>query len=61
MIYFFNTNGDLLNSVTENVYQGSNNANTIYFVAPFPPDNKVTVNYRLPDGTITGTTLLQKI
>lgn len=58
MIYFFNTNGDLLNSVTENVYQGSNNANTIYFVAPFPPDNKVTVNYRLPDGTITGTTLL---
>ena len=61
MIYFFNTNGDLLNSVVENVYQGSNKANTIYFVAPFPPDNKVTVNYRLPDGTITGTTLLTQM
>ena len=61
MIFFFNANGDLLNSVLENVYQGSNNANTIYLVAPFPESCSVTVRYQLPDGTITGDFLLTKV
>lgn len=60
MIFFFNANGDLLNSVIENVYQGSNGANTIYFVGPFPETNEVSVRYHLPNGEDTGETRLTK-
>lgn len=58
MIFIFNANGDLLNSVLENVYQGSNGANKVYFLAPFPESDCVTVQYQLPDGKVTGETLL---
>ncbi len=50
MIFYFNGNGDLLKSSPENVYQGSNKANTIYLVAPFLPSAQVSVRFTLPNG-----------
>ncbi|MBR5192204.1 MAG: hypothetical protein IKW33_02195 [Clostridia bacterium] len=59
MILIFNTNGDLLNSQFEKIYQGSNGANNIYFLAPFSATNEVTVIYSLPNGETTGETLMK--
>lgn len=50
MIFYFNGNGDLLKSSPENVYQGSNKANTIYVVAPFLPSAQLSVRFTLPNG-----------
>lgn len=58
MIFIFNANGDLLNSELENVYQGSNGANTIYVLAPFSSTCSVTAQFTLPNGKVTGETLL---
>lgn len=52
MIFFFDTNGNLLNWVSENVYQGSNNANTMYVVAPLPESNQVLAYFTLPNGNV---------
>ena len=59
MIFIFNTNGDLLNTQFEKIYQGSNGANNIYFLAPFPKTNSVTVTYSLPNGETTGEILME--
>ena len=53
MIFFFNSDGTLFRSVPENVYQGSNNVNKLYVVAPFASSSAVTVAFRLPNGKVT--------
>lgn len=53
MIFYYNASGDILSAVFDEVYQGSNKANTIYFVSPSARSNTVTVAFTLPDGTDT--------
>ena len=40
-------------TITENVYQGSNNANNIVFLAPLPKSNMASITFRLPNGDVT--------
>ena len=58
MIFFFDSDGNLFRSVPENVYQGSNNANKLYVVAPFANSATVSVAFRLPNGKNTSPALL---
>ena len=51
MYYYFNGNGEKLKVCPEQVYQGSNNANTLYFIAPFSLSSSVTATFTLPDDT----------
>ena len=51
MILSFNANGDIQTLVPERIYQGSNNANTISVVAPFPTTTTMQIKFRLPDGS----------
>lgn len=53
MIFYYNASGDILSAVFDEVYQGSNKANTIYFVCPTLRSNTVNVAFTLPDGTDT--------
>ena len=53
MIFFFNANGELINSIPKRVFQGSNKANTIYVCAPLSPSLATTISFSLPDGTTT--------
>ena len=52
MIFFYNAQGNVINVVPEPVYQGSNKANTIYVVAPFPSNVQVLAHFLLPNGEI---------
>ena len=52
MIFFYNAQGNAINVVPEPVYQGSNKANTIYVVAPFPNNVQVLAHFLLPNGKI---------
>lgn len=52
MLLFYNSNGDLLKSVLEPVYQGSNRANEIYLVAPISANNTIWATYTLPNGEV---------
>ena len=52
MIFYFNGNGTLISQTPERVFQGSNLASTIYFVAPFQKDLQITVNFILPNGEV---------
>ena len=52
MIFFYNAQGNAINVVPEVVYQGSNKANTIYVVAPFPNNVQVLAHFLLPNGKI---------
>lgn len=52
MIFFYNAQGNVMNVVPEPVYQGSNKANTIYVVAPFPSNVQVLAYFLLPNGEI---------
>lgn len=52
MIFFYNAQGNAINVVPEPVYQGSNKANTIYVVAPFPSNVQVLAHFLLPNGEI---------
>lgn len=58
MIFYFNGMGTLIQSDPETLYQGSNKANKIYFVAPFSPTNQVVAQFTLPNGDISNTPLL---
>lgn len=40
-------------TITENVYQGSNLANEIVFLAPLPQSNSVSISFRKPNGVLT--------
>ncbi len=52
MIFVYNANGDLLSKVPSRVYQGSNKASRIYFVAPFPESNVLDLAFTLPNGDL---------
>lgn len=52
MLLFYNSNGDLLKSVLEPVYQGSNRANEIYLIAPLSANNTVWATYTWPNGEV---------
>lgn len=58
MIFYFNSKGTLIKANPEAVFQGSNNANAIYFVAPFAASNNVTATFILPNGDIYKTPVL---
>lgn len=53
MVFFYDANGVLLNNSPERVFQGSNKANTIYFICPTAPSNIVNVAFKLPNGEST--------
>lgn len=53
MIFLCNSKGTITSGVPDNVYQGSNFANEIILVAPFPAGNQVTAAFILPNGTYT--------
>ena len=54
MVIITDANGNIqAPTIPENVYQGSNLANEIVFLAPLPQSNVVTITFRLPDGTVT--------
>lgn len=57
MIFFFDSDGNLFRSVPESVYQGSNNHNKIYVIAPFAQSSAVSVAFKLPNGTNTVSSL----
>ena len=48
MIFIINAQGDIINTVPESVYQGSNNANTIVLAGPISPYTSVTAAFKLP-------------
>lgn len=58
MIFYFNSKGTLIKANPEAVFQGSNNANAIYFVAPFAASNTVLATFILPNGDIYRTPVL---
>lgn len=53
MIIFAKADGTVIDVITTPVYQGSNISGSIYFVAPLPPLNAVTVAFKLPNGINT--------
>ena len=50
MNFYVSSTGQILHVDPENVYQGSVNANTIYFIGAFPSTCPVTVAFKTPDG-----------
>lgn len=50
MIIYADATGAIINQTQERIYQGSNLANKIYFVAPFAPTDNVSVGFLLPNG-----------
>lgn len=50
MIYILNTQGTTVGVISEPIYQGSINANSIMVVAPFSKTAVITVAYTLPNG-----------
>lgn len=53
MLLYFNSKGDLLKFIPENVYQGSNKASRIYFIGPISKSNAINVAFLLPNGKLT--------
>ena len=53
MIFFADNSGTILNSLSSPVYQGSAEANDIYFIAPFANNLTVQVAFTLPNGVYT--------
>lgn len=58
MVIITNANGDVVKNIPENIYQGSNNANSIVVLAPFASSSQLTIAYRLPDGVLTEPALM---
>ncbi len=50
MIFFFDSNGNLIAGTPENVSQGSNKASRVWFLMPTAPTNIVNVAFTLPNG-----------
>lgn len=59
MIFFFKSDGTLIKSVPETVYQGSAEAGKVYVVAPLNENMLVDVYYELPNGERWGAYLLE--
>ena len=53
MLFYFNGEGKIIKTIPKPIYQGSNKANTIYFIAPVTATAKVNVSFILPNGFIT--------
>lgn len=58
MILFYNASGNLIKITPEHVYQGSDGATTLYFVAPITPTAAVSVAFNLPNGERTAKHIL---
>lgn len=52
MLFFFDANGNQVNFVAEEVYQGSNNANKFYVIAPLASSNQVLAYFTLPNSKV---------
>ena len=61
MIVFCNANGTVTSVLPAPVYQGSALSGGLYFLAPVPKTNSVTVAFELPDGTVTDSYLLTPV
>jgi hypothetical protein len=61
MQLYYDGSGNLLQAIPEEVYQGSANANTVYFIGAFPNNCVVAIAYRLPNGDITEQQLLSLV
>ncbi len=59
MIFYYNLNGEVVDLTATEIYQGSNKANSIFVVAPFPASSVVTVMAKLPNGEILQPILLE--
>lgn len=59
MIFFFKSDGTLIKSAPETVYQGSAEAGKVYVVAPLNANMLVDVYYELPNGERWGAYLLE--
>lgn len=59
MIFFFKSDGTLIKSAPETVYQGSAEAGKVYVVAPLNSNMLVDVYYELPNGERWGAYLLE--
>ena len=59
MIFFFKSDGTLIKSAPETVYQGSAEAGKVYVVAPLNANMLVDVYYELPNGDRWGAYLLE--
>ena len=54
MIIITDANGNLqAPTIPENIYQGSNKANSIILLSPLAQSNTATIMFRLPDGLLT--------
>lgn len=53
MIILTNAQGDVLNTIPDKVYQGSNLANQVVIVSPWSANLQVTIAYKLPNGDFT--------
>lgn len=61
MIVFCNANGTVTSVLPAPVYQGSALSGGLYFLAPVPKTNSVTVAFELADGTVTDSYLLTPV
>ena len=61
MIVFCNANGTVTSVLPTPVYQGSALSGGLYFLAPVPKTNSVTVAFELADGTVTDSYLLTPV
>ena len=53
MVIITDANGNIQTpTIPENVYQGSNLANEIVFLAPLPQTNVATITFKLPNGVL---------
>lgn len=50
MLFFYNASGTLIKVVPDHVYQGSDGATTLYFVAPISSEAAIDVAFSLPNG-----------
>ena len=53
MLFYFNGEGKIIKTIPKPIYQGSNRANTIYFIAPVTATASINVSFILPNGFIT--------
>ena len=54
MVIITDGNGNIQSpNIPDNVYQGSNLANEIVFLAPLPQSNQAAINFKLPNGLLT--------
>ena len=58
MVFIFDAKGNLCNSIPENVYEGSSEANTIVVVAPWTSGTQVYMSYQLPNSLYSEPVLL---